>query len=146
MKKILLLIFLLQITIAYSQDGCINPEAVCAEDSYGENIPFLNDGDIPSQAPAGPAYGCLSSRPYPRFFYFQAATDGSLNFYLNQYTEEDQEGSGIDVDYIVWGPFEEVPCDYSDLQNIVNCSFSAAYEEYVSIPNAQAGDIYIMMV
>src|SRR5690606_35952085 len=41
---------------------------------------------------------------------------------------------------------EEVPCDYSDLQNIVACSFSADYEEYVSIPNAQAADIYIMMV
>ena len=127
-------------------DDCINPQPVCAGEDYGNNIPFLNDGEIPPSPPPGPAYGCLISQPYPRFFYFKSATSGSLNFYLNQYTEPDQGGQGIDVDFIVWGPFEEVPCDYSDLQSIVSCSFSADYEEYVTVPNAQEGDIYIMMV
>src|SRR5690606_29909931 len=127
-------------------EDCINPEAACPGDDFGQNIPFLNDGEIPSEAPSGPEYDCLFSQPYPRFFYFQPATDGSLNFYLNQYTEPDQQGDGIDVDFIVWGPFNEVPCSYEDLQEVVSCSFSADYEEYVTIPNAQAGEIYLTMV
>src|SRR5690606_20799747 len=72
-------------------EDCINPEAACPGDDFGQNIPFLNDGEIPSEAPGGPEYDCLFSQPYPRFFYFQPATDGSLNFYLNQYTEPDQQ-------------------------------------------------------
>ena len=127
-------------------DDCINPEAVCSDEDYGANIPFLNDGEIPEVAPPGPAYGCLFNQPYPRFFYFQVETPGDLYFYLNQYTEPDQGGQGIDVDFIVWGPYNEVPCDYDDLQTIVDCSYSADYEEYVSIPNAQAGDKYILMI
>ncbi len=136
---------IVEITLILIED-CINPEAACPGDDFGLNIPFLNDGEIPTSAPSGPAYGCLGSEPYPRFFYFQPATNGSLNFYLNQYTEPNQEGEGIDVDFIVWGPFEDVPCDYEDLQQIVSCSYSADYEEYVTIPNAQAGEVYIMMV
>jgi gliding motility-associated-like protein len=125
---------------------CIDPQPVCADEDYGVNIPFLNDGEIPEEAPPGPEYDCLGSQPYPRFFYFKSATAGSLNFYLNQYTEPDQGGEGIDVDFIVWGPFEEVPCDYNDLQEVVSCSFSADYEEYVTVPNAEVGDIFVMMV
>lgn len=130
------------------EDDCINPEAVCPGDDFGANIPFIpGEGNpIPEEAPDGPNYGCLGAQPYPRFYYMQPASDGSLNFYLNQYTEEDQEGTGLDVDFIVWGPFEEVPCDYADLQNVISCSFSAASEEYVQIPNAQQGEIYIMMI
>lgn len=136
---------IVEVTLRLVED-CINPQPVCPGDDYGLNIPFLNDGEIPVEAPPGPEYDCLGSQPYPRFFYFQSATDGSLNFYLNQYTEEDQEGEGIDVDFIVWGPFEEVPCNYEDLQDVVSCSFLPDYEEYVTVPNAQAGEIYVMMV
>lgn len=127
-------------------DDCINPEAACPGPEFGLNIPFQNDGEIPSSAPSGPNYGCLYNQPYPRFYYFQVDQPGTLNFYLNQYTQPNQQGTGIDVDFIVWGPFNTVPCDYDDLQTIVDCSYSANYEEYVSIPNAQSGEIYIMMI
>ena len=129
-------------------DDCINPEAACPGDDFGLNIPFQNDGEIPTTAPPGPDYGCLFNQPYPRFFYFQVDQPGTLNFYMNQYTEPDMGGTGIDVDFIIWGPFEEVPCDYEDLTTplIVDCSYSADYEEYASIPNAQSGEIYIMLI
>ena len=129
-------------------DDCINPEAACPGDDFGLNIEFLGDGDIPPTAPPGPDYGCLISQPYPRFYYFQIDQPGTLNFYMNQYTEPDMGGTGIDVDFIIWGPFEEVPCDYEDLTSpyIVDCSFSADYEEDATIPNAESGEIYIMMI
>lgn len=138
-----------EVTIVFQEaDDCINPEAVCPGEDYGLNIPFIpeEDPDLPEEAPDGPNYGCLGSQPYPRFYYMQSATDGDLNFYLNQYTEENQEGQGLDVDFIVWGPFEEVPCDYAELQSIVDCSYLPDYEEYVQIQNAQAGEIYVMMI
>ncbi len=136
---------IVQILLKVLED-CINPEAACPGPEFGLNIPFLNDGDIPASAPDGPNYGCLFSQPYPRFFYFQVDEPGTLNFYMNQYTEPNMEGEGIDVDFIIWGPFEEVPCDYEELQQIVDCSYSADYEENATIPNAQSGEIYIMMI
>lgn len=129
-------------------DDCINPEAACPGDDFGLNIPFLGDGEIPESAPPGPDYGCLINQPYPRFFYFQIDQPGSLNFYMNQYTEPDMGGTGIDVDFIIWGPFDEVPCDYEDLSTdlIVDCSYSADYEEDATIPNGQSGEVYIMLI
>lgn len=127
--------------------NCIYPEAACSnEEGFGLNIPFLNDGDIPASAPPGPNYGCLSQQPYPRFYYFKIAESGDLYFDLNQYTEPDQQGTPIDVDFIVWGPFNEVPCEYSALQDIVDCSYSPDAFEYVSIENAIEGEYYIMMI
>lgn len=127
-------------------EDCINPEAACPGPEFGLNIPFQNDGEIPATAPDGPNYGCLGSEPYPRFYYFKIAESGTLHFDLNQYTEENQEGTPIDVDFIVWGPFTEVPCDYDDLQTVVDCSYSASAFENVTIPNAQEGEFYIMMI
>lgn len=126
--------------------NCINPEAACPGPEFGLNIPFLGDGEIPSSAPPGPNYGCLYNQPYPRFYYFKIAESGDLYFNLNQYTQPNQQGNPIDVDFIVWGPFNEVPCEFNTLQNYVSCSYSASAFEYVSIPNAQAGEFYIMMI
>lgn len=126
---------------------CINPEPACSNDEgFGLNIPFLGNGDIPTSAPPGPNYDCLYNQPYPRFYYFKIAESGNLYFNLNQYTQPNQQGTPIDVDFIVWGPFSEVPCNFQDLQQVVSCSYSASAFEYVSIPNAQAGEYYIMMI
>lgn len=127
-------------------DDCINPEAACPGPEFGLNIPFLSDGEIPPSAPPGPNYGCLGSQPYPRFYYFRVDQPGDLIFHMSQYTEPDEQGTPIDVDFIVWGPFDEVPCDYEDLQTIVDCSYSPSPFETVTIPNAQSGEIYLMMI
>lgn len=127
-------------------EDCINPEAACPGPEFGLNIPFQSDGEIPTSAPPGPNYGCLFNQPYPRFYYFKIDQPGNLHFDMNQYTEQNQEGDPIDVDFIVWGPFTEVPCDYEDLQVIVDCSYSSSAFEDVTIPNAQSGEFYIMMI
>ncbi|MBW7869724.1 MAG: T9SS type B sorting domain-containing protein [Flavobacteriia bacterium] len=127
--------------------NCINPEPACSNDEgFGLNIPFQGDGTIPESAPPGPNYGCLYSQPYPRFYYFKIAESGDLYFDLNQYTEPDQQGTPIDVDFIVWGPFTEVPCEYTALQQVVDCSYSPSAFEYVSIEGALEGEYYIMMI
>ena len=126
---------------------CINPEPACADDEgFGLNIPFQNDGEIPPSAPSGPNYDCLFNQPYPRFFAFKIAESGDLYFDLNQYTQPDEQGTPLDVDFIVWGPFTEIPCEYTALQQVVDCSYSASAFEYVSIEGALQGEYYIMMI
>ncbi|MFA5619907.1 MAG: choice-of-anchor L domain-containing protein [Weeksellaceae bacterium] len=127
-------------------DDCINPTPACPGPEFGLNIPFLGDGEIPSSAPPGPNYGCLFNQPYPRFYYFKIAESGNLEFDMSQYTEPDEQGTAIDVDFIVWGPFTEVPCNYEDLQEIVDCSYSASPFEHITIPDAQEGEFYLMMI
>ncbi|MDD3771303.1 MAG: choice-of-anchor L domain-containing protein [Weeksellaceae bacterium] len=129
------------------KEDCIYPEAACSDsEGFGLNIPFLGDGEIPTSAPSGPNYSCLYNQPYPRFYYFKIAEPGNLHFFLNQYTQPDQQGTPIDVDFIVWGPFTEVPCAYESLQTVVDCSYSASAFEEVTIPNAEAGEYYVMMI
>jgi len=126
-------------------DDCIPAEPMCASEDYGTNIPSVVGGDT---APPGPDYGCLGSEPNPTWFYFRVEEPGNLVFDLNQYTEPDQGGQGNDIDFIVWGPFDEVPCAYTDLTGnlIVDCSYSPAPEEEVNINNAQSGEYYVLLI
>ena len=96
----------------------------------------------------GPNYGCLGSEPWPAWFYLQIDEPGDLDFTLAQNTSPDFNGTGLDVDFIVWGPFTEPDgnCDNLTAANTVDCSYSAVSVEDVSIPNAQTGEIYIILI
>ncbi|WP_284652743.1 T9SS type A sorting domain-containing protein [Flavobacterium terrisoli] len=95
----------------------------------------------------GTPYGCLGSAPNPTWFYLPISSSGSINLQINQVTNG---GTPIDVDYIVHGPFSSptMPCGNPELlaNSIVSCSFSAAAVEFPFIPNAQAGQYYLIMV
>ncbi|MDG1315178.1 MAG: BspA family leucine-rich repeat surface protein, partial [Flavobacteriaceae bacterium] len=105
-------------------------------------------------AEAGPDYGCLFSQPYPSWFYLQIDDPGDLDFEIVQNTAFDGNGNptgtGLDVDFIAWGPFAEGDnlCDPSLLQpfNEAGCSYSAAPIENVTIPNAQTGELYVLLI
>lgn len=130
----------LELTVA-----CIPAEPMCATEDFGTNIPSVVGGDV---APPGPDYGCLGSEPNPTWFYFRIDEPGNLVFDLNQYTEPDQGGQGNDIDFIIWGPFDEVPCDYADLilDLIVDCSYSPSEVEEVNINGAQSGEYYVLLI
>ncbi|MDA9907677.1 gliding motility-associated C-terminal domain-containing protein, partial [Flavobacteriaceae bacterium] len=91
---------------------------------------------------------------YPAWFYLQIDTPGDLDFEIVQNTEFDTNGdpigTGLDVDYIAWGPFAQGDdlCDYNQLQqsNQIGCSYSAAPIENFSITNAQTGEIYVLLI
>ena len=113
---------------------------------------YQNSTNIPNANPAWSAnsYGCLGTEPNPSFFYLQVADGGSISFTLAQVSDT---GNPIDVDFICWGPFP-AGTDTSTLYgptvmnaaNTVACSYSAAAIENFTIPNAQAGEIYILLV
>src|SRR5690606_24050597 len=135
---------IVEITLILLED-CIPAEPMCANENFGTNIPSVVGG---ATAPPGPDYGCLGSEPNPTWFYFRIDEPGNLVFDLNQYTEPDQGGEGNDIDFIIWGPFVEVPCAYTDLTGdlIVDCSYSASEEEEVNINGAQTGEYYVLLI
>lgn len=126
-------------------EDCIPAQPLCANDDYGTNVPAIT-GAAP--APTGPDYDCLYTQPNPAWFYFKVLENGDIVFDLNQYTGENQTGTGIDVDFIVWGPFDEKPCAYTELSSdkVVDCSYSASNIERVEILNAQEGKFYILLI
>ncbi len=150
------LLFLVFTINSYSQGGlCSNIEPFCSGD---EAFIFANcnnsEPDCVSSAEDGPDYGCLGSEPWPAWFYLQIDQPGDLSFDIVQNTEFDADGNpigtGLDVDFIAWGPFAQGDdlCDYSQLQsfNEIGCSYSAAPIESFTITDGQPGEIYVLLI
>lgn len=150
-KYLVPLFFLLSCLDTVAQGSlCSTVEPFCAgsEELVFPNSNSNNSGQVTGEF--GPNYGCLISQPYPAWFYLQVENAGDLNFTISQFQNVDGSGARLDVDYIVWGPFEpgEEYCNSSSLsfQNIVSCSYSPEPVERLSIPNANAGDIYVVLI
>ena len=96
--------------------------------------------------------GCLGSAPSPTFYYLQIPTNGNYNFFLEQNTSNAFTGTGIDVDFVAWGPYASnaAACAGISTANApatgISCSFSAAFTENFGVNNAIAGEIYVIMI
>ena len=151
---LLLLLFVTENNFAQGST-CAAIEPFCAG-NQALIFPNCNNTDPACDAAAepGPDYGCLGSQPYPAWFYLQIDQTGVLNFDIVQNTAFDgggnPVGTGLDVDFIAWGPFAQGDdlCDYSQLQsfNEIGCSFSAQPIESFTIPNGQPGEIYVLLI
>lgn len=143
--------FLLAVNSMQAQGNtCATLEPFCA---VGEELVFENanrdNGGLP-QAEEGPDYGCLVTQPYPEWFYLQIKDGGNLSFTISQFQNRDGSGAQLDVDYIVWGPFDrgDSYCDPANLstENIVDCSYNRNKVEEMDIPDASSGEVYIVMI
>ena len=114
----------------------------------GSTPPYANTTGIPSLG----SPGCLGSTPNPAWYTVQIETSGPMTFTLSQATTA---GTPIDVDFIVWGPLAAPACtglyDFPDGNtsfptNIVDCSYSASALEFIDIPNAIAGQFYLVLI
>ncbi|MFD1017467.1 DUF7619 domain-containing protein [Winogradskyella rapida] len=148
MKKPTLILTLLVLLFSFSnsnaQNNCADATSLCG--SFGVVFPNTVGTDI--YAETGPNYSCLNSQPRPTWFYIPIATAGDLNFQISQFTNMDGSGELLDVDFIVWGPFEDVTCDPTDLSalNVVDCSYSSVAIEDVMLTDVQPGEVYMLMV
>ena len=130
-------------------------EPFCAGDQ-ALIFPNCNNTEPTCNATAepGPDYGCLFTQPYPAWFYLQIDQTGTLEFDIIQNTAFDVDGNptgtGLDVDFIAWGPFAEGDnlCDFTELQafNEIDCSYSIDNIENFTIPNAQTGELYVLLI
>jgi hypothetical protein len=124
----------------FSQNSCSNPNLMCSETSFtypnATNTPDL--GNV----------GCLGSSPNPTWFYLNVSQPGTITLNLSQTA---LTGQGLDVDYIVWGPFPSptsiTGCSTGNFPTgaIASCSYSGNFNETAIIQNAQAGQTYVLM-
>jgi gliding motility-associated-like protein len=147
--------------------GCFGSDPFCAPEE-GEALIFPNVDDS-SGTEADPNlsnYGCLVTQPNPVWYFMQIEDSGELVFEIVQNTQFDDNGNPVgeplDVDFIAWGPFDDTEfcndlgscteCDDNTFDdnypygNVVDCSWSPGTTETFTIPNAQEGEIYAVLI
>ena len=96
-------------------------------------------------APTGNNYGCVGTQNNPSWFYFKIGAAGDINMNLT---------STGDMDFIIWGPFADLPAAQNECgnlgnttpPNIVDCGYIGGNIEYPDITGAIVGEVYVMMV
>lgn len=90
---------------------------------------------------AGNDYGCLCLQPDPSWYYLEIDNPGDIEFEIT--------GSLDDVDFALWGPYTNLAAAQADCGALpvpADCSYSIASTELVTIPAAQTGDVYILLI
>ncbi|MEN9337428.1 MAG: hypothetical protein RLZZ500_2415, partial [Bacteroidota bacterium] len=133
---------------------CTEAPAFCT----GQTVTYANSTNVPSLG----QIGCLFTSPNPAFFFLQVNQAGALSYLISQV---DNNGTPRDVDYVAWGPFTDlntacigVPANPMAGQlpaltpaqgcngTLHACSYSAAPQEIMCIPNAQLCEVYVIMI
>jgi len=139
-------LFLISNTITLYGQGstCATADPFCTGTTYS----FPNNTG--TSAEGGNNYGCLTTQPNPAWYYLEIGTSGNLDILISQV---DGNGSGIDVDFILYGPYASLPAATGDCGNmgipageIEDCSYSTAATETANIVGAVAGQVYMMLI
>ncbi|WP_458628367.1 GEVED domain-containing protein [Winogradskyella sp. PC D3.3] len=92
---------------------------------------------------------CLFTTPNPTYSVLEIGTTGDILIEMVQNSAFDENdnpiGDELDVDFILWGPFGPGD-DLCDLSSVVDCSYSAAPVENVTLLGAQEGEIYLLLI
>jgi gliding motility-associated-like protein len=173
MKIFIKILFLfLSFNLTYAQSpSCATASAMCTGQGgpYNNTYPGTVGGN---QTGYGPITGCggsgslgnngsLVSTPRPAWFYYTIGQTGPIILNLQQFSAA---GVGIDVDFALWGPFQNnnlanicnnlsgididgIPSNnYTGPCNLVDASYDPTYNETIHIPNAQVGEVYMLLV
>lgn len=91
------------------------------------------------------AIDCLGSSPNPAWYFMEIDQNGPMSIQIDQV---DGSGSGIDVDFALFGPYASLPaaCATIPAGNVVDCSYSTAASETADIANATIGQIYVLLL
>ena len=114
--------------------NCANANPFCTGTNY--SFPAATG----TTAQTGPNYGCLFSQPNPAWYYLQVQNSGSFNITMSN-------SGNYDIDFALWGPFSTLTNVCNNLTATpISCSFSTAATETASIPNAVAGQFYVLLI
>ena len=148
MKKIKLLFALLLISSnVVAQQGASS----CAEleanfqlyQSCATNIPFNNSTGGNSEVFNST---CIPTQFVgPTWFFIEVKNPGTITLQISQ---TNTSGFGTDVDFILWGPFNNLTniCSQLNTSTEADCSYSAASIENVSVPASTTGQIYVLLI
>ncbi len=160
MKFILTFLLVLKVFSSFAQAGgttCPNMEPICT----GSGLQFTANangvGDVTISEP-GNNYGCLGMSPNPSWFYLEISQSGDIIMDLS---------AASDIDFIIWGPYTSlanaqancgnhtniVPnigtgftCTFLGICDAYGCSYDPSANETPGIPNAQVGEVYVMLI
>jgi large repetitive protein len=124
-------------------------QALCAG-VLGVPQPSQADDDGIRQSAYG-TVGCLSSTPNPTWYYVTLNGSGAVALDLRQVS--DLDGQGIDVDFAIFGPYDNKLEACSDIggreplniTHMVDCSFSASAVERIDF-TGNPGDVFAILV
>lgn len=135
MKILNLLQTLIIIVLSSVAIGQVNPGASCDQAGCSANGSYPSLTGVPSMG----TFGCLGSTPNANWVAIGVSANGNIDITLTQ---------GGDVDFAAYGPFSSVAagCPIGPGTPQVDCSFSASSTEYINIPNAQVGQVYIILI
>ncbi|WP_282069250.1 fibronectin type III domain-containing protein [Olleya namhaensis] len=96
-------------------------------------------------APSYIDYDCLGSQPDPQWNTIQFDDAGD---YVFQLAQTNDAGTGLDIDFIVWGPFpgQDAGCFELLPEAIADCSYSATATETITLTGVPANSIYIILI
>ncbi|WP_396153663.1 T9SS type B sorting domain-containing protein [Flavobacterium sp.] len=81
----------------------------------------------------------------PTWFFIKIQTPGNIVLQINQVGNN---GAGTDVDFVLWGPFNDLSnvCSQLNTSVEVDCSWLPDSVEIVTIPNGQVGELYVLLI
>ena len=92
---------------------------------------------------------CLFTTPNPTYSVLEIGTSGDILIEMVQNSAFDANdnpiGDELDVDFILWGPYGPGD-DLCTLGAVVDCSYSAAPVEDVTLLGATQGEIYLLLI
>jgi len=146
------------ISSAPENSVCGGSGAFCA-DAGALEFPNTTSSDCVLDAPnIVVSNSCLASAPNPAWYFIEIGLAGDIVVDISQTTGPGGTGIGLDVDYVVWGPFPDVSSacvdftignctsDHNCTGTAVDCSYSTAPTEIATIPNAQVGEFYMFLI
>ena len=95
LSTIILLLFFVGIANSQQNTTIPNADPFCSD----TGIIFQNVSDG-SSAENGIDYGCLTTQPNPSWFFIRIDLPGDLSLQIEQNTQDDFTGGGLDVDFI----------------------------------------------
>ncbi len=127
-------------------DECIggdNPDCNSAQ-GFCTEMPEVNYCNIQSSNLG--RYSCLGSTPNAMWLYMQVEDAGDINVTIHQTSDT---GRAIDVDFALYGPYTNLADGCGTINPstpTVDCSYSSSATEEVNVPNAQPGQVYVLLV
>jgi len=137
---------------------CGGSGAFCADSGALEFPNTANTDCVPDAPNVIVTNSCLGSAPNPAWYFIEIGLAGDILIDISQTTGAGGTGTGLDVDYVVWGPFPDVASacidfttgdctnDHNCTGTAVDCSYSSAPVETATILNAQVGEFYMFLI
>ena len=128
---------MMDITFAYTRsdnNNCLNATAFCTSEII--DYEAVHNGQ---QATESADYGCAYSRPNPSWYFMRIDNPGQFIIHLEGV--DPNTGNPRDIDFVMWGPFDDptTACSHLTSDKIIDCSYSTSGTEdaYLGYPLAE---------